>query len=438
MRKLLALLLSAVILMSLCACSGTAENTDSTTPGCTTEATKSSDPAVATDTTVPEETKPPYNGPEIQDKLTWEKINAFPIKHSGMTEDEMRNLCVDFFRFTKTALWTPSDSVEFTKTNKGATDTLYQGQIYGGLPYIPVASGSIYRLMDYIDEQTGEVDIVSAMENPQLFGNQCSIGAYWGWSRVINSADYSWTYMMVQQNGFLRVGPYTYDDKLIRFEDGFYTTKNVVQENGPEIMFQSYAAMKHGDGLINYTTAGHTMMCSADPVVVYAADGSIDGAQSYLHIIDQHVDWSEHTNQAGDTYQNKNYVDRKFTFIQLMNDAYIPFTFAEFQGTDPVEETKATFSHTGESITCTELLGGEVTANYGISDIYAIVKDSSGKEVARAVNRASSAGVMTLNFARTFSIGDWETYTDGSYIVEVSCQLGTGERPTVYTGKLTK
>ena len=425
MKKIGAFLLTAALLLSLCACSTPEADTKPTE---TTEATE----------TVPEETKKPYNGPEIKDHLTWEKINTFPIKSADMTEDEMRDLCVDFFRFTKTALWTPSESVEFVKTNSGAIDNLYKGQIYGGLPYIPVASGSVYRLMDYLDEETGEVDIVAAMENPKLFGNQCSIAAYWGWSRVINSADYRWTYEMVEANGFLRVGPYTYPDNLMRFEDGFYTTAKVIQENGAEIMFQSYAAMKRADGLINYTTAGHTMMCSADPVVVYNNDGTINGSESYLYIIDQHVDWSEKTNDAGDTYQHKNYVDRKFTFMQLLDEAYIPFTYKEFLGTDPVEETQVTFNHSGDTITLTQLISGEVTANYGLSDIYAIVKDASGKEVARAVQRAASAGIMTLNFGRTFNSADWESYTDGNHTVEVICQLGTGERPVIYTGTLAK
>jgi hypothetical protein len=43
-----------------------------------------------------------------------------------------------------------------------------------------------------------------------------------------------------------------------------------------------------------------------------------------------------------------------------------------------------------------------------------------------------------MNFGRTFVPADWEAYTDGSYTVEVSCQLGTGERPIVYTGTLAK
>ena len=412
MRKCIAFILAAMLLL-LCGC------------------------AQVPDTT--ETTQDPYAGyPTINQKLTWDAINAIPIKREDMTVEEMRDLCVQFFEFSKTALWIPDRSWSYTKNENGSPDEMVQGQIYVGLPYLCVASGNVYRLMDYIHEESGVVDMTQPIAEPKLFGNQCSIAAYWGWSRVINSADYRWTYEMVEANGFLRVGPYTYPDNLMRFEDGFYTTAKVIQENGAEIMFQSYAAMKRADGLINYTTAGHTMMCSADPVVVYNNDGTINGSESYLYIIDQHVDWSEKTNDAGDTYQHKNYVDRKFTFMQLLDEAYIPFTYKEFLGTDPVEETQVTFNHSGDTITLTQLISGEVTANYGLSDIYAIVKDASGKEVARAVQRAASAGIMTLNFGRTFNSADWESYTDGNHTVEVICQLGTGERPVIYTGTLAK
>ena len=414
MKKVISAILILCLLLCLCACGGKKE------------------PA-ATQPTGPVDN---YDYPEINQKLTWDAINSYPIKNENMTEDEMRDLCVNFFRFSKTALWIPNENWEFVKTNSGTIDNMYKGTVYGGLPYIPVASGSVYRLMDYIDEDTGVVDMTEPMANPKLFGNQCSISAYWGWSRVINSTKYSWTYEMVEKNGFLRVGPYTYSDNLLRFEAGVYTTTDVINANGPELMFQSYAAMKRADGLINYTTAGHTMMCSSDPVVVYAEDGTIDGNLSYLTIIDQHVDWSEATNEAGDAYQHKNYVDRKFTFNQLMSEAYLPFTFAEFQGTDPVEATECTFSHTADTITVEQLITGTVTANYGISDIYAILKDANGKEVIRGVKRSETAGVLSQDFIKAVDMTQWTEYANGKYTVEVVCQLGTGERPTIYTGTL--
>jgi hypothetical protein len=35
----------------------------------------------------------------------------------------------------------------------------------------------------------------------------------------------------------------------------------------------------------------------------------------------------------------------------LFSSAYIPYTFGDLIGTDPIEETEVTFSHSGETIT---------------------------------------------------------------------------------------
>lgn len=413
MKRIVALLCLAAMLFGLCACGG--------------------------ETTQPEQTKPTIDRskyPAIADPVTWEKINAFPIKSADMTEDELRQLCVDFFRFSKTALWTPSDSFTYTKSKKGNTDEISMGKIYGGLPYIGLASGSIYRLMDYIDEESGVVDMTEPSQRPDLFGNQCSIGAYWGWSRVVNSAEYSWTFSMVQSKGFLRVGPYTYDDTLVRFIEGVSDTSIIIKQNGDQVMYQSYAAMKPADGFVSYISAGHTMMCTAAPVVVYNDDGTVDPVNSYVTITDQYSNWVEGTGEAGDAYTYKNNVDYQYPFYKLLDDDYIPFTFAEFLGTDPVEETQCAFSHQGQTVTPDQLRAGEITANYGISDAYAIIRDKDGNEVFRCAKRSETAGVMSANFYKTIPTDEFDTYATGEYTVEVLCQLGTGERLSLYTGTL--
>lgn len=385
-----------------------------------------------------ESTAPAYNYPTINDRLTWEKINSFPLKREDMTEDEMRKLCVDFFKFSKTALWIPDENFTYTKTKKGNTDEMLMGKIYGGLPYVGVASGNIYRLMDYIDEETGVVDMTEPSQDPTLFGNQCSIGAYWGWCRVINSANYSWTFDMVQSKGFLRVGPYTYDDSIARFIEGVSDTSMIIQENGEQVMYESYAAMKPADGLVSYVSAGHTMMCTGEPVVVYSEDGTIDPVNSYVTITDQYSNWVEGTNEAGDTFTYKNNVDYQYPFYKLLEDSYIPFTFAEFLGTDPVEKTECTYSHTGSSITVSQLRSGEIRANYGISDVYAIIRDGAGNEVFRCAKRSGAAGILSTNLFKTMPEDRFEEFADGKHTVEVVCQLGTGERPSLYKGTLTK
>ena len=44
-------------------------------------------------------------------RLTWENINAFPIKSADMSAMELRMLCVNFFQFAKTSALTPGRAI---------------------------------------------------------------------------------------------------------------------------------------------------------------------------------------------------------------------------------------------------------------------------------------------------------------------------------------
>ena len=422
MKRILALVLCLVTVLLLVACAKAPAET--TAPS--TEA-------------VPESTGPidDYPYPKVTEKLTWDAINAFPIKTSDMTIAEMRQLCVDFFRFEKSFLWISNSDLKYPYTKSDKIDEVTKGTVYGGLPYITVGSGNVYRLMDYINEETGVVDIKRAASVPTLFGNQCSGAAYWAWGRVINSANYGYTNTFVARNGFIKVGPYTYDENIAQFELGTDTI-NICKTNGEQIMFQSYAMLQPADGLVQWTTAGHVIMCTSVPHVEYKNNGEIDGEKSYITICEQSTKWQEGTNASGDTYLYKVSHDQQKTFASLFKGSYIPFTFAEFLGTDPVEETECTFSHTGSTITTKELFASTITSNYGICDAYASIKDSTGKEVYRHAVRIKATGEKELAFTRAGNVDKWGTLdvSNGEFTVEVTCQLATGERPVIYSGKI--
>lgn len=369
--------------------------------------------------------------------LTWDNINSFPIKSADMTTMELRMLCVEFLQFAKTALWIPDEDFSYIRNKNGSKDKMFGGEIYGGLPYIGMATGNIYRLMDYMDEERGVVDMSEASKHPKLFGNQCSVGAYWGWARVINSAAYDWTHHMVASRGFLPVGPMTYNLEITSFSE--QNTVQICEKNGEQTMYKSYANMLPADGLISsHPAGGHVVMCSVAPHVEYYPDGTIDGKNSYLYITDQHQKWVEKENSAGVVYQHKNYINRKFTFEKLYKGYNIPFTFAEFHGTDPIEETECKFDFTEKNITVEQLKNTPVTANYGISDIYVYVKDADGKILFYKAARTTHAGETKMDFSKTVYGATFDKYADGKHTVEIVCQLGTGERPTLYTGTLVK
>lgn len=419
MRKLLALLLCTALLLTFAACSNS--NTE-------IHPTETTEEAKIVDT---------YPYPTINNKLTWDAINAIPMKRSDMTIQEMRELCVQFMRFSKTAMWTPNDTVDFIRNSKGTEDQIVKGGIYAGLPYVGLGTGNVYRMMDHLNEETGVMDMELLRTMPKLFGNQCSCTTFWGWGRVVNSMGIAYTANMTQGNGYLRVGPYTYPDNTLRFSEQ-YTTEKVCQDNGLDIMCQSYAQLHLGDGLVYYTTAGHAIMASSEPHVEYTGN-KINPTTSYITILEQSQRWEEYTNDAGDTAQVKNSIDKKMTFLDLFNNAYIPFTYAEFLGTKGVDETKCEINLSGDSVEANKLFSAKVTANFGISDIYVSLKKADGKEVYRLAVYADTPNERTLNISRagnTFAWGDYNKLS-GEYSVEVSVQLSTGERPVVYSGKVT-
>lgn len=374
------------------------------------------------------------------DPLTWEKINAFPIKYKGMPVAERRKLCADFFRFQKLVNWTPDVSLDYVKNPHGAPDTLYFGTVYRGFPYVTVGSGNVYRMMDFIDEK-GYIDIKRAATPARKFGNQCAAGCFGGWGRVVNSARYTFTSSMTVANGFLRVGPYTYDDAQQEYGYGNPSTYDIIEANGEQVMFQSYAQMQLADGLVNYRTAGHVIMCTTPPVVVYKEDGTIDGEQSYLYITDQAQTWLPGFEENGDEYLYKNTIHSKHTFNHLAKSGYIPFTFPELTGEKDLDDTVVNVDLSGAEVTWQQVLSATVTANYGINDVYAVITDDHGKELYRHASRA------TLNNKRQVTItpnpeagpgwcDTWGRLPDsGTYNLTVLVQLYTGERLTAYAGR---
>jgi hypothetical protein len=118
-------------------------------------------------------------------------------------------------------------------------------------------------------------------------------------------------------------------------------------------------------------------------------------------------------------------------------------TFAEWTGADPIEETEVSYSHSGDTITIEQLFGSTITTNYYLFDIYAHIYNADGIEVYKVARRYESTNTRSLTFdENAFATEIWGSYEgldpkDG-YTVKVVAQIGTGERPTVWEGKLAQ
>ena len=377
-------------------------------------------------------------------QLTWEALEALPKKKAGMTAQEARQTAVDFWRYCKSALWIPDVKYDIYKNENGVKvykRSVEAGQVYGGLPYVSNATGNIYRLLDFMDKETGVVDVTNAGRYPLTFGGMCSSGCYWAWARVMNSADYRWCNDSVYTRGYLPVGPYTYDLSILKLvNDGDMGTDNICADNGEQVMYQSYANMKIADGLIAvWEKNGHTMMCSVAPTVVYNEDGTIDGQKSFLCVTEQGGSWDPGVSKGGIPYEYEYSLDKKFTFTTLFKQCYIPYTFADLTGEEPIEETEVTFHYEGDTITMEQLFGTKVSSNYHLSDIYAYVYDEAGNEILKhavRIRTPSTKEMKVYRMGNVYTWGSWDELAAGEYAIKVEVQLGTGERPTVYEGKL--
>lgn len=124
--------------------------------------------------------------------LTQESLDAIGIASSDMTAQDLRELCLRYFKLHLSFLWTPSENVECYPNgspslyeeymqqyagqenadyDKNTGKALLTGNIYGGIPYQTVSTGNLYRWLEYYDESTGTMDLLRALVENGAYDN---------------------------------------------------------------------------------------------------------------------------------------------------------------------------------------------------------------------------------------------------------------------------
>ena len=431
-----------------------------------------------------------------QDKNLILALSKIPVATPDMTTDELRDIVVETMKLQLTfgyrASYTEFDGqygyyIKNLYSLYDGSDNLenliikfIDGEYYGGVPYMGNARGSFYRWIPFYDAQTGEMDwspIITSRRidwvdtskdrvypdvGSRIFGNSCSSACVWAWSRVTNEINNFWTSSWCPSRGFVPVGGFT----IVSEDPDVYC-----KTNGPKVMYECYAQMLRGDGLVN---SGHAIMIVADPVVVYNDDGTINPYKSYVLVAEQKatfltdspeyggVDLYSPLNDSGETYRvmgnypgvevNGEITEMKWDFYTLYDENYSPFTIPELAGTGAVEKSKVTFKHKNETITIDDIKSQTVSANYMISDVTFTVRDKDGSVVFEGYhandkttpNKTKKCALETA-FTENIIYSDADylynnliKYTDGTYTLEILCQLSTGELLSAYKGTLTE
>ena len=432
MKRIVANLLCLCSLFALSSCSQNGLSSNQTV----------TDPSNSIQTNNGNETQEPEFVSNVASPLTLEDLNSMPIAASSMSEDELRQLCVDFMNLQLTFPWQPNKTVSFT--SGGSKEFINAGTVYGGQSYVSSKYSNIYKVMHYYDEKTGMLDTEKmGMFFGDIVGNQCSSNSFWAWARVVNSIDWNGTSDMTLLHGCLRVGPYTYDNNLDRYDHTVHTAA-ICSKNGRDTMFASYAAIKKADGIVQHNgSAGHVQMATENAIVVTNPDGSINGDESYVIFQDQQPSRVTKMQENGTPISVQAGLGRKITFSKLFTAGYLPFTFAEFVGTKPVEDGYAKLSHAGDTITAKEITDAVITSNYAISDITVTFKDKEGNIKGSTFYCHGNSGKLCCKELAISNMGCTAAglskhAQDDNLTVEIRVRIGNGEVHTIYTGAFVK
>ena len=383
----------------------------------------------------------------VEDTKTWyDAFTALPVANADMTEQELRQLVVDAFAANMSFTWTPTDNISYTYEllDKYSTVTLPKGIAYSGLFYATgvtdATCGNIWKVLPYYDHETGAVD-VEAMGDQVLnyMSSACSYGAMQGWNRVINShgLDGMDSYTQYVSN-IVPVGPYTYKASDYKYQFITRTASDeIIAANGEEVMWESIANGKMGDGLYS-SSSWHVMMYSRDPELAYYDDGTLNPHLSYVYVHEQGADGTgsdklNYNQDNGVPLRPLGTLNNKFTIHRLVEKGYIPFTFKEFTGEDPIEAGEAWLGEkkpveNGTEMTLEQLANEKICGNYNVCNLLIEVKTPDGQVMVSYYPLATTnPAKFAVSLYGLLDEARLAPYADGKNTLHISAQLSNGE-----------
>ena len=289
----------------------------------------------------------PEDEPEDpQARLQWRR---------DVVEQQMRHML--------SVLWTPEQNIIYSavpqsagveadkKSNPDQIITLQAGRIYQGIPYTHGCGGSFSFLSYATGKDENGVYTIAGLGADSLtgtgrsgpnqsarIGNDCADAVAMAWSMVSSSIYFNETIHMTEYNGIVKVGDYACDMPVYSSD-----TTNVAVKNGRQKMYRSYAQLQKGDALVhvNANGSGHAVM-AVDVHVEYSGN-EIDGANSYVTILQQdlaaEIDQEGYYNQELNSMVYKlEELDVRLPFMGLYSIGYLPVTCKELVDPSDIPE----------------------------------------------------------------------------------------------------
>jgi len=406
MKKILALLLALTLALSLFA-------------GCAKEPAKT-----------PDEPAGPVE-PEIQrtpeEQILWDRrVTA---------ETYLRNLAK--------VRWRSNVDLEYTHTSGQENPwKIVAGRLYEGLPY-SYAGASLGTWLDHphtTDEKgihtmdTLTVELLGGSSTSSRLGIDCSGTMSHAWQAAGAKVRTESTNAMTPANGYIRVGEYTAP------ENAYTSTKADCASNGMDVMFNAYAQLQKGDGVVSSNGGGHARFV-ADVNVVRNENGKVIGAKSTVTIIEQFGLMASEAKYYDEALGEDVYmcitVDSVYTFASLFREGYLPVTNKIFVDPSPIEDPVVTYNV--KAPTKDNMLYGTLKCNWALDNASITITDASGAVVQSAVlhpQRRSELNVSMAQFTSDGTAGktvgtlNLKALPAGTYHVVIACRTVAGHEMT--------
>ena len=410
MKRIICVLLAAVLLLSGCAAPGSEEK--------------------------------PANSPAAKLTTTAQRRDA--------AEAKMRKMMTVFWQVDKELKYSYRVNSGDVTADGSYVSTLEPGKIYSGLPYThgngdeesfalfgESMDNGVLRMKGITAELLNGSGGMHKANNTARIGNDCADAVFAAWSVSASSITFPNAANMTPRYGCIPVGDYkTVDDNATSYG----ITKELCRENGEAVMFAAYAQLQKADGLTVNTKGGaHAMLVSeVHPVM----DGDkLDPEESYVLVHEQ----TSRYFKAGETRFEESLgqevyvmggVDRKYTFQKLFKAGYLPVTCKEFIDEAPLPVEEITDSEEGLPLDRDSLFAGAFTSNYRILDIRVDILDAEGQVVTWTACCAGSGDRSIFLLSRFEAEAeqnvlagglDWALLQRGqTYTARFTCRMSTG------------
>ena len=381
-------------------------------------------------------------------------IKLVPIAIDDAVIQARRDTVEAYMRSMATFLWTATEDVTYCFSRDtddpsiAASSKLIHikaGRTYMGLPYAYSAT-TLESFLDYTSEPDENgvypvsgltYQILSGLSSQTRMGNDCSSSVATSWSQIGASVYATTSSGYVPRYGIVNIGDYIPEESY-----GSTGTAVVIEKNGAEVMYESYALLQKADALVRYKSANNHTMLVVSVKVVRNADGSINPTSSYATVLEQTStnvtkERTKTVDGVGTVYEIYG-VDKKYTFEYLVNNTYIPVTCMELVDAAPIEDPVVTDSV--DVPTADNLFTGTITSTRFVDCVTITITDQDGKVVQQAAQNAYRSRQrefrmeefitgLPKNWSR--GIVDLDTLPVGEYHCDVVCRLTTGATYTV-------